>query len=301
MKKSDTTGQKNPFSEVKDIFISQYSRLKKYFIIILGTMIVAFAVSVFYTPNKIVGGGVSGIATILYHTVGIAPGLSFALINTALLMIAAGVLGKMFVADTILGAALLSIFVQIFSYIPPITDDIFLASIFGAVFYGLGIGLVLTQGASTGGTDILGRLFQHIMPHVKIGTMLLVVDFFVIASSLIVFRQFRLALYGIIALYVSSFTINWLIRKLNISKLAFVVTDKGVELTKKLVSTSPRGVTLINAEGGYTMTDKQLLLCALKENEAQAFQKKILNVDPGAFIIFSESSQIVGNGFAIYK
>ena len=135
-------------------------KLRKYFIIIFGTMIVAFAVSVFYTPNKIVGGGVSGVATILYHTIGVAPGLSFALINIALLMIAAGILGKMFVADTILGVTLLSIFVQIFSYIPPITDDIFLASIFGTVLYGLGIGLVLTQGASTGGTDILGRLFQ---------------------------------------------------------------------------------------------------------------------------------------------
>ena len=276
-------------------------KLKKYLIIIFGTVLVGFAVSVFYTPNKIVGGGVSGIATILYHTVGIAPGLSFALINIALLMIAAGVLGKMFVADTILGAALLSIFVQIFSYIPPITDDIFLASIFGAVLYGLGIGLVLTQGASTGGTDILGRLFQLLMPHVKIGTMLLAIDLLIISSSLIVFKQVRIALYCIITLYVSSSTINLLIRKLNISRLAFVVTEKGTELTRKLVSTSSRGVTLINAEGGYTMSKKQLLMCALKENEAQAFQQKILDIDSGAFIIFSESSQIIGNGFAIYR
>lgn len=277
------------------------NKLKKYCIITFGAMIAGFAVGVFYTPNKIIGGGISGVATILYHTLGIAPGLSFAVINIALLLIAAGVLGKAFVADTLLGSALMSLFVQLSTYIPPITDDVFLATIYGSVLYGLGLGLAFTQGASTGGTDILGRLFQKIKPHIKIGTMLLIVDFFVIFSSLIVFKQFRLALYGIIALYLSSFTINYLIRKLNISKLAFVVTDKGIELTKKLVSTSPRGVTLIDAEGGYTMTDKHLLLCALKENEVHTFQQKILDIDPGAFIIFSESSQIVGNGFTLYK
>ncbi len=277
------------------------NKLKKYCIITFGAMIAGFAVGVFYTPNKIIGGGISGVATILYHTLGIAPGLSFAVINIALLLIAAGVLGKAFVADTLLGSALMSLFVQLSTYIPPITDDVFLATIYGSVLYGLGLGLAFTQGASTGGTDILGRLFQKIKPHIKIGTMLLIVDFFVIFSSLIVFKQFRLALYGIIALYLSSFTINYLIRKLNISKLAFVVTDKGIELTKKLVSTSPRGVTLIDAEGGYTMTDKHLLLCALKENEVHTFQQKILDTDPGAFIIFSESSQIVGNGFTLYK
>lgn len=277
------------------------NKFKKYCIITFGAMIAGFAVGVFYTPNKIIGGGISGVATILYHTLGIAPGLSFAVINIVLLLIAAGVLGKAFVADTLLGSALMSLFVQLSTYIPPITDDVFLATIYGSVLYGLGLGLAFTQGASTGGTDILGRLFQKIKPHIKIGTMLLIVDFFVIFSSLIVFKQFRLALYGIIALYLSSFTINYLIRKLNISKLAFVVTDKGIELTKKLVSTSPRGVTLIDAKGGYTMTDKHLLLCALKENEVHTFQQKILDIDPGAFIIFSESSQIVGNGFALYK
>ena len=88
---------------------------------------------------------------------------------------------------------------------------------------------------------------------------------------------------------------------MNISKLAFVITDKGVEISEKIVSTSPRGVTLINATGAYTMSDKQVLICAMKESEAAEFQKKILNIDSGAFVIFSESQQILGNGFKIYK
>lgn len=100
---------------------------------------------------------------------------------------------------------------------------------------------------------------------------------------------------------ISSFSINWLIRKLNISKLAFVVTDLGYEIAEKLISNSPRGVTIINATGGYTMSGKNVLVCALKESETEKFQKRILSVDSSAFIIFSEASQIVGNGFRVYK
>lgn len=130
---------------------------------------------------------------------------------------------------------------------------------------------------------------------------MLAVDAAVIAISLLVFGQSELAMYGIIALAISSCAVNWLIHKLNISKLAFVVTDRGEEIARYLVSNSPRGVTIVRATGGYTMDNKTVLMCALKENEAEFFQKRVLEKDSTAFIIFSESSQIVGNGFRVYK
>ena len=120
-------------------------------------------------------------------------------------------------------------------------------------------------------------------------------------TSLITFRQIDLALWGIVALFLSTFSVDWLIQKLNVSKLAFVVTEKGVEISKKLVSTSPRGVTIIDVVGAYTMEKKETLMCALKEAEIPEFQRKILEIDPEAFIIFSESQQIVGNGFHVYR
>ena len=241
--------------------------IKKYAVIVLGTAMMGFAVSRFYIPNKIVNGGVSGLSTILFYTLGIAPGLSYAVINVALL------------------AAALR----------------FLGSAFGAILYGAGIGLTLAEGASTGGTDILGRLLQTFFPHIKIGNLILVADTVVIGVSLAVFGRVELALYGILALMISSYTINWLIRKLNISKLAFVVTDCGEEVVKHLISNSARGVTVVRATGGYTMENKTVLMCALKENEAEGFQKRVLEKDASAFIIFSESTQIVGNGFRVYK
>ena len=284
---------------VKRMFDKQ--KILKYATIILGVVLTAFGISVFYTPNKIVNGGVSGLATILFHTLGIPTGLTFFMINAILLITALRILGKSFVMDTIFGSVLLSVFLQIFSYIPAFVNDVFLATVFGSILYGFGIGLTLTQDSSTGGTDILSRLVQHLFPQARIGTLLLIVDSAVITASIIVFRQINLALYGALSLFISSYSVNWLIQKMNISKLAFVITDKGVEISEKIVSTSPRGVTLINATGAYTMSDKQVLICAMKESEAAEFQKKILNIDSGAFVIFSESQQILGNGFKIYK
>ncbi len=276
-------------------------RIKQFTLITFGVMLTAFGISVFYVPNKIVSGGVSGISTILYHLFRIPTGISFAVINVLLLLFALKWLGKEFVLKTLAGAGLLSLFVQVFSYIPPITDDIFLAALFGAVLYGLGIAIALSQGASTGGTDILGRLIQYRFPHMPIGTLLLIVDLCVVFASLLAFREIDLSLWGIIALFVCSFSIDWFIRRLNVSKCVLVVTDCGEEIAQKLVSTSPRGVTILKSVGAYTMEKNNVLLCALKEHEMPVFQKKITDIDPHAFVIFLESQQILGNGFHIYR
>ena len=276
-------------------------KIYNYFLSVIGPVITAFAISVFYTPNKIVSGGVSGISTILYHLADIPPGLSFAVLNILFLLLSFKYIGKEFVLKTIIGAALISIFVQFFTAFPKVTDNIILATVFGSLLYGFGIGLTFLSGSSTGGTDILSRLLQHFFPHIKIDRLLLFVDAMVIMTSLICFKQIDLALWGIIALFLSTFAVDWLIQKLNVSKLAFVITEKGTEISDFLISTSARGVTIVDVVGAYSKDEKFLLMCALKENELPEFQKKILDIDADAFIIFSESQQIVGNGFYVYR
>lgn len=276
-------------------------KFKSFIYTILGTAITAFAVSTMLTPNKIVCGGVSGVSTILYQTLNIAPGLTYATINIVLLIVGIKILGKEFTIKTLFGSGVLSLFVQLFSYLPPITDNVFLAAFFGGTLYGLGIGIAFASGASTGGTDILSRIIQYFLPQFPIGKLLLAVDGVVITASLLVFKDTELVLFGVFALFFSTFCVDWLIRKLNISKIAFVITDKGEEISKYLVSTSPRGVTIIKAIGAYSSENKKVLFCALKENEVPVFQKKILGIDRDAFIVYSESSQIMGNGFHIYR
>lgn len=269
--------------------------------VLFGVMMVAFSISIFYVPNKIVSGGVSGISTIVYYTLGVPTSISYAAINIVLIILGLFVLGKRFIVKSFVCSMLLSGFIEIFSWFPPITENVFLATIFGGALYGFGIGLAFSQNASTGGTDILGRLFQHFFPHMAIGRLLLIIDGIVILASFLVFKEMELILFGITALMVSSFSIDYLIRKLNISKLAFVITDKGEEIAKFLVSTSPRGVTIFDVTGAYSSTKKTMLMCALKEREMPEFQKKIDELDENAFTIFSESQQIVGNGFHVYR
>ncbi len=277
------------------------SKFKSMLLTVIGTMITGFGVGVFLTPNKIVGGGATGLSTLLYHTFGFEPGLSFFVINIIFLILGLKVLGKDFVLKTLVGTLCISVFVQIFSYIKVPLSNLTLVTLYGGALYGIGIGLSFAAGASTGGTDILGRIIQTKFSHIPIGKLLLFVDGIIITISLIIFKDVELVLFGITALLISSYTIDFVISKLNVSRLAFVITDKGEEISQKLVSTSPRGVTLIDVKGMYTNTHKQMLFCALKESEAEEFQRKILEIDKTAFIVFSESQRIKGNGFYLYK
>ena len=274
--------------------------IRNYFFALIGIILTAFGYSMFYLPPKIVSGGVTGLSTIIYHALSISPGLSYAVINLLLLAISFRVLGKRFIINTLIGAGLMSAFTEIFSHVPKLTEDIVLCSIFGAVFYGFGVGLALVYGFSTGGTDILARYIQHYFPHAQIGTLLLFVDGAVIILGVLVIGKVDLSLYGIISLFISSFSVNYLIRRLNVSKLAFVITEKGKECQKTLIKSLPRGVTVFEAEGAFTGDKKTVLMSALKEKELPHFQRILTEIDPDIFIIYSESEQIFGNGFYIY-
>ena len=272
-----------------------------FLIVISGLALIAFAVSTLIAPNKIVQGGVSGMATIVYYLTGAPISLTNLLVNIVLIIIGLKILGKHFIIRTLACVLILSGFLEVFSFIPPLTDDRLLATLFGGILYGTGIGLTLLKGASSGGTDILGRIAQHFFPHIPIGKLLLFVDGLVILGGFVAFKDLNLVMYGMITIFISTFTIDYLIKKLNVSRLAFVVTSKGDDVSKKLISTSGRGVTKIDVTGAYTNEKKTMLMCAIKENEMPEFQRKIDEMDREAFTMFSESQQIFGNGFHVYK
>lgn len=262
---------------------------------------VAFAISALYVPNRIISGGASGTATILYYILEMPTGLSLTIINGGLLILAFAFLERGFLIKTLVYAMLLSLFVHIFSYVPPLIDNAFLATVFGGVFYGCGSGIVLTHGGSTGGTEIVGRLLQKMTPSIKIGTVLLLINSLIILSSQIVFGDLERTLYSVMALAISSFTVNRIVLKLNVSKLALVITGDGEHLAQELLAHFRRGVTVLDAVGAYTRDNKSILLCALKEKEWIRWQKQVQAIDPNAFIILVESEEIIGRGFRIYR
>ena len=274
--------------------------VRSYCINLLGVVLAAFGIGMFSVPNKIVSGGVSGISTILYYNFKIPAGITYYVINIVLLLIGMKKLSKKFIIRTLISSGLVSLFIDIFSNLKPITTDIVLASFFGGVIFGIGMGLTLIEDSSTGGTDILGRIIQKEYPYVQIGKILMIIDLIIIGFSLLTFREVDITLYGIMSLYLSTSAVDLLMHKLNVSKLVFVISEKGDEVAKTLVSGSRRGVTMVNAVGAYTMKDKKVLICAMKENEMPNFQNKVLMIDKDAFIVASESQKIFGKGFYVY-
>ncbi len=274
---------------------------KKYLLLCLGCIIYSTGVSLFYIPNKIVTGGISGFSNILYHTMHLSPGATMFITNAILVIIGFRALGKTAIIDALVSNTIISVLFEVLILFPPITTDMFLATIFGAALYGAGLGICFAIGANTGGTDIIARIVQVKNSEIPIGKILLGVDGCILLASLIVFKNVDLCLCGIGAMFIASSVIDVVIKNLNVSKFVFVITDKGELLSEKLVSSSPRGVTMCEAMGAYTKTNKQVLMCALKSNEIQKFQRRVLKIDPGAFVVFTEAQQIVGKGFKVYK
>lgn len=274
--------------------------LKSYIIIFTGMILTSVAVGLFYIPNSIVTGGVSGIATVLY-TIGIPPGITYLTVNLLLLLFSYKRLGKDFAIKSIISVIVISSFVQVFSEIPPITQNIFLATLFGSLLFGIGASLTFIENANTGGTDIIGRLVQSRYQYFPIGTLLLIIDGFIILISLLIFGNIDLALYGLFGLFISAFCIDIIIGHLNSSKLAFVITDKGQQISNLIIENSRRGVTILNARGAYSGARKNLLICALKNKQIPDFHRMITETDESAFIIFTNSEKIFGLGFYVYK
>lgn len=275
-------------------------KLKSCIVVFIGLLLTAAATGLFYIPNEIVTGGVSGIATILYRT-GIPPGAVYLAVNLTLLIFSYKILGRQFVINSVFSVLVLSVLVQFFSELPPVTKNVFLASFYGSLLFGIGAAMTFIENANTGGTDIIGRLIQSKYPYFPIGTLLLIIDGIIITVSLIIFRNVDLALFGLFGLFISTFVIDLLIDKLNSSKLAFVITDKGDKISAMILENSRRGVTMLNARGAYSGARKKLLICALKNRQMPEFHKMITEADSNAFIIFTKSEKIFGLGFYVYK
>lgn len=275
-------------------------QIKSYFVIFTGMTLTALAIGLFYIPNNIVTGGVSGIATILYP-IGIPPGMTYAVVNLFLLIFSYKLLGRDFVFKSLLSVVYISSLVQLFSDLPPVTENLFLATLFGSLLFGLGASMTFIENANTGGTDIIGRLVQSKFQYFPIGTLLLIIDGIIIFISLMVSKNMDLALYGLFGLFISALVIDFVIDHLNSSKLAFVITDKGQQISNLIIERSRRGVTMLNARGAYSGARKNLLICALKNKQIPEFHEMIINTDENAFIIFTNSEKIFGLGFYVYK
>ncbi len=270
------------------------------FLVLLGTAVYAFGLYYFVEPSNTAPGGVSGIALLVNYATGFPVGIASALINFPLLILGLVFLGKEFILKTLLSVAS---FTVIYDYIltplniPYYGGERLMASLYGGVVTGVGLGLVFYAAGSTGGTDIVTKLVQRRFPHMQLGRILLIVDLAIVGASVIVYRSIESALYAVIVIYANTQLINLVVYGGDSGRLLYILSARYREITDAILSTVDRGVTLLHGEGGYTGEEKKVVLCAVRKNEYHKVKKLVRGIDPNAFIIAAESFEVEGEGF----
>ena len=269
-------------------------------LITIGSFIYAFAFDWLYIPNNISMGGLTGISQIITHFLPQIPvGVLVIILNIPLFIIGVKLQGRRILISSIAAMVISSLFIDIiplFITFHPIKDK-FLVSVFGGVLVGIGLGMLLLVGATTGGTELAARLLKYKDRHISIGRLCLTIDIFIIVAYIVVSKRVDSILYAIVAMYISTLAIDLVVYGRNTSKVACIVCDDGEAMKKKLIELD-LGVTEIKAVGGYSNTGKDMLICAFKPSKISELKSTIINIDKSAFVIICKADDIFGEGFA---
>lgn len=275
--------------------------LRKVFMITLGCFLYAAAVNIFFVPADLNIGGLTGIAQILNYLIRTPIGLVVLILNVPLIILAIRFIGFRFIFWTVYATAaaslLLDLTAPLAGFLSLDAGDRLLTCILGGALSGAGLGIVFTQGASTGGTDIIGRLFSLLFPHMTIGRLMLLCDVIIITAGALVLGKWESALYSGVAIYLSSGAIDTVLYGIEKSQAAIIVTTSGQEITRRLLTDLDRGVTRLSSRGGYSGGENETLICAVSTRQMSRLKEIVSSVDPGAFVIFTEVHDIMGDGF----
>ena len=277
--------------------------LLSFLIITLGAAVFAVGFVWFFQPNDIASGGLTGLAQIINHLIPAFPvGITLIVLNIPLFA-----LGLKLIGGRLLFGSLYAMFISsvIIDLISPLgiwkPMDPILAAIFGGVTMGLSLGLIIQQGSTTGGTDLLARLLKLKLAWLPMGKLLLALDVVVIVLVAIVFRELNTALYGIVSMYISSLVLDGVLYGMDTAKVAYIISDKNDTICHTLVHTMDKGVTILSGKGAYSGTDKQVLMCAFKQREIASIKAAVKEIDPDAFLIVCNAHEVLGEGFRAYK
>ena len=264
---------------------------------IIGALIMALGVSLFLLPNQLSSGGVAGVATITYYLLKIPMGTMIILINVPLFMMAFFKVGKSFFVKSLIGTIALSYFIDFFDKFEPLTNDRFLACIYGGILLGLGTAIILKVNSSTGGSDIVSFIVKEYKPNVKVGNLIMIIDIIIVALNVVFFREIEIGLYSAIAIYLMGKMIDILFEGINFTKLLLIISDKTEEIAKEVGKKVQRGATGIYGKGMYANEDKLILMCAASRGDVNRIKVIAKKIDPKSFIIITNSREVVGLGF----
>lgn len=272
---------------------------KDILLVIAGNFVLACGVAFFIIPNSILSGGVAGIAVAIEPLVDIDPNIIIVILTAILFLMGSFFLGKGFLLKTALSSVMYPTFVAVLSGFEAninITSNPILASIYGGVFIGIGVGLVFRTGASTGGMDIPPLIINK-YTHLPLPSLVLIVDGLTVLLGMLI-HGVEPALIGIISVWVSSYMINKTIMLgAHDAKSIMIISEKYEEILVEIANTLDRGATLIEAKGVYTRKKRPVIMIVVLRKQFPVLSRIVQHIDPSAFVIVNDVNEVQGEGF----
>ena len=265
------------------------------FFIILGSIIFAFGVNYFIIANNLAEGGFTGIALIFHYVFGWPVGIFFLVSNLPLFLISWRLWSWEALLKTILGVVASSVALSLTANFQLPVEDLLLAALYGGVFTGVGIGLVLRYGGTTGGADIIGRVLNHYFG-ISLGRFYLIFDFFVLLTVAYIFGL-EITLYSLVTIYVFSNVVDFILDGIDSARSVMIVSPHSSQIAKAIDKELERGTTFLEGRGGFTGEKKDILFCVVSKWQVFKVKKIVKNIDPRAFVIVSDVFETLGEGF----
>ena len=270
--------------------------LSAYGQIVLGCVVGAAAYPTFLIPNGIAPGGLTGIATILNHLFDLPVGLVSLLLNIPLFLIGYRTMGRIFAFRSLLATLLFSVLIDLLP-LPVISDDPLLGTLFGGVVLGIGLGLILRGGATTGGTDMVARMIHRRFPFITVGVFLFALDFAVVVAAGLLIGSPE-ALYAMINIFISAKVIDAVMTGFAGNKACFIVSGSWAPVSRRLMEEIGRGVTYLSARGAYSGEERPVVLCVASRQEIDAIKQIVREEDEAAFMFITDAHEALGEGFS---
>ncbi len=269
--------------------------LNSFLMILLGCVLGGAAYPLFLVPSEIAPGGLTGIATIFHFLFGLPVGTTSLVMNLPLFILSWRTMGRRFFFLSLGATLLFSLCIDILP-LPRVSDDMLLNAVFGGVLLGLGLGLILRGGATTGGTDMIARMIHRRFSFISVGMLLFLIDCLVILAAGFTMSA-NVALYSLICIYVSDRALDLVVTGMDSSKACFIITAEPDGIKEQILNGMERGVTGWQVVGEYSGRQKRLLLCVVSSRETVALKRIVKAEDPSAFVFTCDTHEALGEGF----
>lgn len=274
-------------------------RFFSYLQILAGSLIGASAYPLFMTPNRIAPGGITGIATILNHLLGTPVGTVSLALNIPLFLIGYRAMGRIFTFRSLIATIFFTLFIDVLP-LKPMTDDPLLGTLYGGVLLGIGLGLIMRGGATTGGSDMVARMVHKRFSFISVGAFLFAIDCLVVISAGFLIGTSE-ALYALINIFLAARIMDIVIIGFSGNKACFVISSRWEEISRRVLREMDRGVTQLTSRGAYTGSERPTLLCVISRSEIMAFKRIVREEDESAFVIIVEAHEAIGDGFSGFE